>query len=139
MTVSCFLDSSILIYAALKTEGSTSKKAIAKRIIETEEYSTSAQVLAEFYVNVMEKGQPFFTHEKAAEWIRQIARKPCEPVDVPLVKAGTAMAERYQLSYWDGTILAAAERLNAGTVYSEDMNHGQLYGAVTVINPFLET
>ncbi|MGH9483108.1 MAG: hypothetical protein ACRD1L_13550 [Terriglobales bacterium] len=43
---------------------------------------------------------------------------------------------RYAVSYWDAAILAAAEALGAHTVYSEDLNHGQRYGQVRVLNPF---
>jgi len=44
---------------------------------------------------------------------------------------------RFQVSYWDAAILAAAKRLGCHTVYSEDMNHGQDYDGVCVVNPFL--
>lgn len=33
-------------------------------------------------------------------------------------------------------ILAAAESMGAATVYSEDLNDGQLYGPLRVVNPF---
>lgn len=33
--------------------------------------------------------------------------------------------------------LAAARELSAATVFSEDLNHGQIYDGVTVLNPFL--
>jgi len=45
-------------------------------------------------------------------------------------------SERFAISYWDGAILAAAAALGAHTVYSEDLNDGQLYGLVRVVNPF---
>lgn len=34
-------------------------------------------------------------------------------------------------------LLYAAFELGCETVYSEDLNHGQLYAGVRVINPFL--
>ena len=34
-------------------------------------------------------------------------------------------------------IIAAAERLGAKVLYSEDLNHGETYGSVRVENPFL--
>lgn len=43
---------------------------------------------------------------------------------------------RYKISYWDSAMIAACERLKATTLYTEDLNHGQIYGTVTVINPF---
>jgi predicted nucleic acid-binding protein len=40
------------------------------------------------------------------------------------------------LSYWDAAILAAASQMGCQTLYSEDLNDGQTYDGVTVINPF---
>ena len=47
-----------------------------------------------------------------------------------------AIEEHYRISFWDGLVLAAAEAGGAQLVYTEDLNHGQKYGAVTVENPF---
>jgi predicted nucleic acid-binding protein len=52
------------------------------------------------------------------------------------VARGANIAARYQTSYWDGAIVAAAERLAIPILYTEDLNHGQLYGSVRVIDPF---
>jgi predicted nucleic acid-binding protein len=76
------------------------------------------------------------TTQELVQWLEEIAGYPVAPVDAALVQAGLAMSERYQISYWDGTIIAAAETLGAPILYSEDLNHGQKYGSVTVINPF---
>ena len=46
------------------------------------------------------------------------------------------ISERYQISYWDGAIIAAAEALRAEPLYSEDLNHEQQYGSVQVRDPF---
>ncbi|MCQ8783557.1 PIN domain-containing protein [Mangrovibrevibacter kandeliae] len=131
-----FLDTNILIYAALGQEDEQHRFETARRIVLMEDYCTSSQVLAEFYVNVQKKGTPPLTAERAAEWVRVLARKPCQPVDAEVVRSGVALSRRYQISYWDGAILAAAERLGAHTVYTEDLSHGQSYGSVRVINPF---
>jgi len=45
--------------------------------------------------------------------------------------------ERYQLSFWDGLIVAAAERGRCAEILSEDFNHGQEYFGVRARNPFL--
>jgi predicted nucleic acid-binding protein len=57
-------------------------------------------------------------------------------LDGALVLEALRIAERYQTSHFDAQILAAARRLGCPTVYSEDLNHGQDYGGVRVINPF---
>ncbi len=132
-----FLDPNILLYAALGQDHAGYRWDRAREIALTEDYCTSGQVLAEFYNIATRKGAPPLTSEAASEWIRVIAMKPCQPVTPEVVLAGIDHARRYQLSYWDGAIIAAAERLGAKTVYSEDLNHGQTYGSVRVVNPFL--
>jgi len=73
---------------------------------------------------------------QALEWIEQWAAFPCQAVDHQLVRIAIERSERYQISYWDAAILAAAEALGTHTVYSEDLNDGQWYGRVRVVNPF---
>lgn len=132
-----FLDTNILVYAALGREHAKERFAVARHIVLSEDYCTSGQVLAEFYVNVIGKGERPLTPEKAREWVRVIARKPCQPIDDRIVTAGIDLARRFRISYWDGAVIAAAERLGAKTLYTEDLSHGQDYGSVTAINPFL--
>ncbi len=43
---------------------------------------------------------------------------------------------RYQISYWDSAIVAAARAGDCSEILSEDMSHGQDYGGVKVVNPF---
>lgn len=72
------------------------------------------------------------------EWLDMLSEQQVQPLDASLVRLGALMAERYRISYWDGAILAAAESLGAPVVYTEDLNHGQDYGTVRAINPFIE-
>lgn len=131
-----FLDTNILIYAAM---GSVDHPAKNERAIEllTTRFGTSAQVLAEFYVNAQRKGSAPLTADQAKEWVLRLSKKAFQPVDFHVIRAAMDHARRYQISYWDGAIIAAAERLGARVVYSEDLNHGQTYGSVRVENPFL--
>nr|WP_314528490.1 PIN domain-containing protein [uncultured Brevundimonas sp.] len=132
-----FLDTDILLYAALGRSQAGGRMARAREIVLTEDYCTSGQVLAEFYQNATQKGPKPLSPDKAREWIRIIALKPCQPGTPEVVLAGIDNAHRYQLSYWDGAIIAAAERLGARVVYSEAFEHGRTYGSVRVENPFL--
>jgi predicted nucleic acid-binding protein len=58
-------------------------------------------------------------------------------IDPSLIKTAIATSQRFRIAYWDAAIIAAAERLGAETLFTEDLNHGQSYGSVRVINPFL--
>lgn len=130
-----FLDSNILIYAATGSQDAPEKHAISQGLLTTT-FGISAQVLAEFYHNVTRKGSKPLSESLAMEWIDTLSRKPCLPVDASVVRAGSILSQKFKTSYWDGAILAAASLMDAKTVYSEDLNHGQYYGETRVINPF---
>lgn len=132
------LDTNILIYAAQGAKAEPEKHGRARQIVADENYATSTQVLAEFYANVVKKGRVPLDPKQASQWVRVLAKKPCQDVDTALVQAGIEISQRYRISYWDGAIIAAAERLGCKTLYTEDLNHGQTYGSVTAINPFFD-
>ena len=136
MNAEVFLDTNVVAYAASRLPEDRQKKVIALELIATAELGLSGQVLQEFYVTVTRKMKTPLSHDEALEWISQLEQFPCLPIDSSVVYHGAENAKRYRLSYWDGAIIAAAERLGATTLYSEDLSHGQKYGAVTAINPF---
>lgn len=51
----------------------------------------------------------------------------------------TALSEqaRWQLSLWDSLILSAARASGASELITENLSHGQNYGVLKAINPFL--
>ncbi len=136
MSVECFLDTNVLVYAAAGREAEEAKRERALELIERENIGFSAQVLQEFYVTVTRKLAVLLSPEKALEWVEQFESFPCMPIDTSIVKIAAEISERYRISYWDGAIVAAAEALGARTLYTEDLNDGQQYGSVWVHNPF---
>ena len=136
MNVSVFFDTNVLVYAAVGTGADERKRKRAMELIESEDFGTSAQVLQEFYSTVVRKAARPLSAVEALEWIEQWTAFPCQAIDHQLVRIAIEQSERYRISYWDGAILAAAQALGAHTVYSEDLNDGQRYGGVRVVNPF---
>jgi predicted nucleic acid-binding protein len=137
MTADVFLDSNILVYAATGTGKDERKQERALELIESADFATSAQVLQEFFVTVVRKAARPLSVEQALDWIEQLTVFPCQDIDHRLVRVAIEKSERFGISYWDAAILAAAEALGAGTVYSEDLNAGQRYGRMRVVNPFV--
>ncbi len=77
------------------------------------------------------------SEDQAEAWVDLLLRQQCLAVDAAIVKSGIQISRRYGISYWDGAIVAAAQALRAPVLYTEDLNHGQSYGTVTAINPFI--
>jgi predicted nucleic acid-binding protein len=136
MTARVFFDTNVLVYAAIGTGKDEPKRKRAFELIESEDFGTSAQVMQEFFVTVVRKASRPLSAARALEWIEQWTAFPCQAIDHQLVRIAVERSERHQISYWDAAILAAAEALGSDTVYSEDLNDGQRYGKVRVVNPF---
>ncbi len=96
----------------------------------------SVQVLAEFYVNATAKLK--LPDGSVITVLESLESYPILPISEDLFWAALTIKKRHQISYWDSAIIAAAAELGCHTVYSEDLNHGQIYGAVRVINPFID-
>ena len=136
MSAESFLDTNILVYAAVSDPVEAFKREASLALIERAEFALSAQVLQEFYVTVTRKLERPLSCDQALEWIEQFEAFPCMPVDAALVKIAAEISERYRISYWDGAVIAAARRAGAAVLYSEDLNDGQFYDSVRVVNPF---
>lgn len=137
MRAESFLDTNVLVCAAAGRGAQERKRERALGLIEGEDIGISAQVLQEFYVTVTRKIEIPMSAGQALEWIEQFESFPCVSVDSSLVKIAAEVSERFQISYWDGAILSAAQVLGAETLYTEDLNDGQQYGPVRAVNPFL--
>lgn len=64
-------------------------------------------------------------------------RFPVQEITAAIVLAELKTKARWQTFYWDAAIIEAARAAGCKEVLSEDLNHGQNYGGVRVINPFL--
>jgi predicted nucleic acid-binding protein len=53
-----------------------------------------------------------------------------------MVSDAIRLQEHYRLSWYDGLIVAAAQQAGCDILYSEDLQHGQQFGTVTVRDPF---
>jgi predicted nucleic acid-binding protein len=136
MSVDCFLDTNVLVYAATGTPAERAKREKAQALIASANFGISTQVLQEFYVVATRKARVRMPPHIALEWMGQLDGRPCAIIDPDLVKLAAAISIRYQISYWDGAVLAAAESLGAEVVYSEDLQDNQKYHALRVENPF---
>jgi len=56
--------------------------------------------------------------------------------DAELVRRAVEARSSYGVHFYDGMIIAAAERAGCARIWSEDFNEGQKYFGVTVANPF---
>ena len=72
----------------------------------------------------------------AAAIVEDFGTWPVFAPGVPDILAGSKLARRYQIHFWDAMILQGAIVLGADVIWSEDLSAGQLYQGIPVRNPF---
>ena len=97
----------------------------------------STQVLQEFYVTVTRKLARPLDSGTALEAVSNFAELAMVQIDTKLVVAAIHRSRQSKCSFWDGLIIQAAIEGHAITLYSEDLQHGQTFEGLQVINPFL--
>jgi predicted nucleic acid-binding protein len=137
MNAEVFVDTNILLYTIDEDPASAAKRLLAQQLILTQPWGWSLQVAAEFFVNATSPKRPFrLTAPDAAALVENWLAMPTQDLTPILFRAAIDLHQRSQISYWDAAILAAAKQMGCHTVYSEDLNPGQVYDGVTVVNPF---
>jgi predicted nucleic acid-binding protein len=136
MTATSFVDTNILLYAASNAPDDQVKRQVARGLLTQPGIGFSAQVLQEFYAAAVTKQRLKMTHDEALAVLLSLAAFPVWPISRDLVLDAIDAKQRFGISYWDAAIVTAAKQLGCLTVYSEDLNPGQNYDGVTVVNPF---
>ncbi|HEX9945298.1 MAG TPA: PIN domain-containing protein [Thermoanaerobaculia bacterium] len=133
-----FVDSNVLVYAVSndEPEKQTRAREIVARGFAEGCFAISTQVMLEVYVNVTRKAKIGLPARDAFEYVRAFAEWPVIDMTPELVLAALGLAQRSKISPWDGAILEAARQAGCKRVLSEDLGDGQVYGGITVENPF---
>jgi predicted nucleic acid-binding protein len=132
-----FVDSNILIYAHDRDAGSRRDRArsICEQLWQERSGCLSVQVLQEFYVTVTRKLRTPVARAQARELVRAYGSWVVSPTTAETVLRATELSEATEIAFWDALIVAAAEQSGAETLYSEDLNDGQVIAGVRVVNP----
>ena len=134
----CFIDTNILLYAISTEPAEAPKSSIAQNLLLLNRWAWSGQIAAEFInASTSRKRRPPLSWSDARQWLDCWTHFEMIPIDRAVVKIALEIASRYMISYYDAQVLAAAKLAGCSTMYSEDLNHGQDYDGVRVVNPFL--
>lgn len=133
MTAKSFVDTNVVLY----TIGKDARKAEIARELVGAQPAISTQVVNESISVCLRKLS--FTREMAYAFGRTVMdQTEVLALDEATIDRAAAVATRYQLSHWDALIVASALLAGCDTLYSEDLQHGQVFDEqLTVVNPFL--
>ena len=132
-----FLDANVLVYAYDVTD--RAKQSIAQDLVRRAVAGgmvISTQVLAEFAATLLHKLTPAPSSADVIALLDTLAPIRLVAPDHDIVRRAVEAKAAYGLHFYDGMIVAAAERAGCERIWSEDLNPGQKYFGVTVANPF---
>ena len=139
MSDNVFVDSNLWLYAFVVRPGEESKHARALPLVEaTNRYAISTQVVSEVSVNLLRKAG--MAEVDLLDIVEGLYRR-CRVINTGLECHRTASRLRsvHHLSFWDSLIVAAALEAGCNTLYSEDIQHGQVIDEkLTIVNPLLD-
>lgn len=136
--MNAFFDTNVIVYAYDAMAGVKQMRAISliEQHARERSFFVSTQVLQESYVNLVRKR--FLEPALALRVIESISTGRVVPADAASALRGLQLSQRYQLSPWDGLIVQAALDAGCTNLFSEDMQAGQRFGELEVVNPFAD-
>jgi predicted nucleic acid-binding protein len=136
--VSVFLDSNIWIYALNAGGDARSDKAralITQLIADGQDIVLTHQTVAEV-VNILKRERCDVARITAA--IKSFeAFTWCTP-SLETLNAAHLLNAQHKVSWYDATLVQAALDAGCERFYSVDLQHGRKFGALAIVNPFLD-
>ena len=133
-----FVDTNLLVYAHDESAGQ--KREVARGLLAelwvSREGCASVQVLQELFVSLTRKVSKPLPTRKAAALVEDLSAWTVHSPGPRDVLSAIELHERMSVSFWDAMILTSARSLGCRVLYSEDLNAGQSYDGVLVVNPF---
>jgi len=129
-----FLDTNVLVYSFAENE--PRKRGIARALVESDDAIVSTQVLSEL-AHVLTRRLGFSAAETRTR-ITSISDS-CQVIAITPAVIGDALRvmDRYRYTFYDSQIVASALAAGAQTLFSEDMQDGQVIdGALSIRSPF---
>lgn len=132
-----FLDTNVLVYAYQVTD--PEKQRVAQDLVRRAvagKFTISSQVLSEFATTLLHKFSPSASAGAVIALLDRLSPIKLIAPDGDLIRRAVEAHVSYGLHFYDGMIVAAAERGGCARIWSEDLNAGQKYFGITVTNPF---
>jgi predicted nucleic acid-binding protein len=135
-----FLDSNVLIYQFDRK--ALQKRSIARDIVADALTTNSALISfqgVQETLNVITRKLPIPMAELDVQDVLNNILLPLMRVmpSAALYTDALRIAQRYQFSFYDSMIVAAAQSAGCKRLLTEDMQHGQVIDGLRIVNPFI--
>jgi predicted nucleic acid-binding protein len=138
MPATVFVDTNVLLYARDSSEAGKQRRALEwmAALWDTRRGRISVQVLQEYYSVATTKLDPPRRREDAREDVLSLQSWRPSATGVEGIERAWDLQDRFDLSWWDALIVAAALAGRCRFLLSEDFQDGMVMEGLTVIDPF---
>lgn len=138
--MTAFFDTNVVFYRFDKRDLAKHRTArrLWRQMVEARSAAISSQVLAEFINAVRRKLRPAMTGDQLKTAVDSLAPTVRVDSNKGLILAALDLSIRHALSIYDAMIVQAALDSGASILYSEDLQDGQKFGPVQIVNPFTQ-
>jgi len=133
-----FVDTNVLVYAHDTSAGGKHERAraLVEQLWDSRDGCLSVQIMQEFFVNVTRKIPKPIDATVAKEIIADLSRWYVHVPAAEDVLSAIGLHQATGISFRDAMMVRSAVEIGCEVIYSEDLNHGQLYDGARVENPF---
>jgi predicted nucleic acid-binding protein len=125
------------LYSISGSRAERGKRDRAIALLDDDSGALSIQVLQEFYVQATRASRTdALSHGLAAGLIESWSRFRMQEMNWAVLHRALRVRESHGFSFWDSAVVAAALELGCGTLYTEDLQHGQVIEGLRVVDPF---
>jgi predicted nucleic acid-binding protein len=139
-SVRFFLDTNIFVYSATSDDPVKARTAteLLRNALATRKGVVSYQVVQEFYNLALKRFELQMSHVNREEYLERVFR-PMLKVhsSIGLYSEALRLHSANKISWYDSLIICAAREAGCSILYSEDLQHGQRFGSMRVVNPFV--
>ncbi len=136
-----FLDTNLFVYSVTNDDPAKTRAAtgLIRQALKTHKGAVSYQVVQEFFHLALKRFAVRMSRQDSEEYFECVFR--------PLLKVHSSAAlyaealrlhAASKVQWYDSLIVCAAREADCGILYSEDFQHGQRFGGLRVVNPFLD-
>jgi predicted nucleic acid-binding protein len=134
-----FLDTNIFVYSFDQSAPVKARKAIQliREALTTQKGMISYQVVQEFFNVALRRFSQPLQAADAEQYLRTVFHPLLGVHSSPVLYAEALhLHAQSGLSWFDSLIVASAIQTHCDLLYTEDLQHGQRFGNLQVINPF---
>ena len=131
-----FVDTNVLLYrfAAGESQKQPAAELWIQALWSQRAGRISWQVIFEFYTNAIRKAR--IPAEAARKSVQELMIWHPEPPVHATLERAWYWCDHSRINFWDALILAAAEQAGCRWLLTEDLQAGQTFASVTIVNPF---